>query len=174
MELGGLKRLFWFITFFLTLHNIEEALTMPQWMDAHLPLLKERIPIFQFLTFSSTQLYVSLVLVTLIPFIVSFLCLRGELSGQKITMMLTLQSIIFWNALMPHLSGAILLGMYNPGTVTAVLFNIPFTVYVIKKVKTFETAPAFSIKAIFSTGALVYLPLVYTNHLIAKAIANLL
>jgi len=106
---------FWFIPIILSLHNLEEALTMPQWMSAHLPMLRFTIPIFEHLHFTTTQLYISLSLVTVIPLLVTFVCLRGERTATKISILLTLQAIIFWNALMPHISGLFALGMYNQG-----------------------------------------------------------
>jgi hypothetical protein len=151
----------------LLLHNIEEALTMPQWLEVHLPMLKERIPLFQFFAFSSKQLYVSLLQVTLVPFIVSILCLRRELTARKITVMLTLQAIIFWNALMPHFTGMLLLGMYNPGTVTALAVNIPFSLYLYRTVRTQELLPSQTLRMVIIAAAFLYLPLVYTNHLLA-------
>jgi hypothetical protein len=169
----GEKRLLLFIPALLFLHNVEEALTMPQWMEVHLPLLTERIPLFRLLSFSSRQLYVSLFQVTLIPFIVSLFCLLGVLMPRKVTVMLILQSVIFWNALMPHVSGTILLTMYNPGTLTAVVFNIPFSVFLYRKFLGSRTLQADHLKKIILAGGVLYLPLVYTNHLLAMVISNL-
>ena len=89
-------------------------------------------------------------------------------------MMLVLQSVIFWNALMPHISGLFILGMYNPGVVTAVACNIPFTIYLFRSVKKEGIVSNSMIRDIFALGFALYLPLVYTNHLIAQSLAKVI
>jgi hypothetical protein len=170
----GARPLFWFIPVLLTLHNAEEAFTMPEWIGANLPMLQERIPLFRFLHFSAPQLYISLTLVTLIPWLVTFVCLHGPLTRLRAAVLLTLQSVIFWNALMPHLSGTLLLGMYNPGTVTALAVNIPFSLYLYRVVRSQELLPYLYLRKVILAGAFLYLPLVYTNHLLAGLLSRLL
>lgn len=170
----GAKHPFWFIPVLLTLHNAEEALTMPQWIGVNLPMLQQGIPVFRFLHFSTPQLYVSLTLVTFIPWLVTFFCLRGMLTRRSTLVMLTLQSVIFWNALMPHFSGMLLLGMYNPGTVTALAVNIPFSLYLYRTVLAQNLLSKQYLLTVMIAGALLYLPLVYTNHLIARFLSSFL
>jgi hypothetical protein len=169
---GSVKYL-WSIPIILSIHNLEEALSMPQWMSAHLPMLRSTMPIFEHLRFSSTQLSISLSLVTLIPLLMTFVCLRGERSVLKMSILLILQTIIFWNALIPHAIGVVVLGMYNPGTITAVFLNIPFSIYLYRRVKREGIVPEPTVKKIFIAGLVLYLPAVYVNHLIAEAISFL-
>jgi hypothetical protein len=168
----GSLNFFWFIPVILSIHNLEEALTMPQWMSVHLPMLRSTIPFFENLQFSTAQLYVSLFLVTLVPFLITFFCLRGERTAKKISVVLILQSIIFWNALMPHLSGFFVLGMYNPGTITAVLLNIPFSVYLYRRVLQQGIVLKDTMHKCVFIGLAIYLPVVYLNHLIAQVISH--
>jgi hypothetical protein len=165
------SKLFWSIPIILSIHNLEEVLTMPQWMPAHLPILSTTIPFFDHLQFSTTQLYVSLSLVTLIPFVVTFFCLHGERTTKKISILLTLQVIIFWNALIPHISGLLVLGMYNPGTITAVLLNVPFSIYLYKRMQQEEIVSNTTLRDCIFIGLAAYLPIVYLNHLLAQAIS---
>ena len=174
MKSPTLKRLIWYIPIILAFHNLEEALTMPQWLLSNLPQLQEKITLFNDLQFSTKQLYLSLAAVTVLPFLLTVLCQKGELSKRKVEVMLVLQSIIFWNALMPHISGAIFLGMYNPGTVTAVACNIPFTFYLFSRVKKEGVVSNRVLRDIFALGFAVYLPLVYANHLMAQSIAKII
>ena len=174
MKTSDLKRLIWYIPVILTLHNLEEALTMPHWILLHLPLLREKIWLFDEFQFSTKQLYLSLISVTFFPFLISFFCQRGELSKRKLEIMMVLQSVIFWNALMPHISGLFVLGMYNPGTVTAVVCNIPFTFYLFSRVKNEGLVSNAMLRNIFTLGFAVYLPLVYANHLIAQSLAKIM
>lgn len=169
----SVKQLFWLIPIILSIHNLEEALTMPQWVPAHLPLLRSTIPLFNHLHFSTAQLYISLSSVTLFPFLVTFFCTCRERTQRKIIIMLTLQAIIFWNALMPHISGVVVLGMYNPGVVTAVVCNVPFSVYLFKRMRTEGIITNNSMREILVAGVLLYLPVVYINHLLAEVAAKL-
>lgn len=165
----GTKRLLALIPLLLFVHNIEEALTMPAWVPLHLPMLRERLPLFRALEFSTPQLYTSLTLVSVVPALFTWYCLRGTVMPKRVTMLLILQGIIFWNALMPHLSGTLILGLYNPGTVTAVLINIPFTILLFRS----RLVTHLSRPRILTWSAALYLPLVYTNHLLAKGISQL-
>ncbi|MDD8017944.1 MAG: HXXEE domain-containing protein [Bacteroidota bacterium] len=169
-----IQQVFWLIPAFLALHNLEEALTMPAWIPEHLPLLHKTIPLFAHLQFSPTQLYLSLFLVTVIPFAITFICMRGERTHAKLFILLTLQSIIFWNALMPHVIGLVMLGMYNPGVLTAVVINIPFSVYLLKRVAVEKLTGKRVTKKILLTALVIYLPIVYANHILAQAISRLL
>jgi len=170
---AGIKRLFWFIPILLAFHNIEEAVTMPHWMSVHLPTLKEKIWLFEYLNFSTKQLYISLILVTLLPLLLSYSCLKGEVSEQKKFLLLILQSIVFWNALMPHVSGVFVLGMYNPGVVTAVVCNIPFSIYLFRKIQKERIVTNNLLRKSIFIGFTAYLPLVYLNHFIAQTISKM-
>lgn len=167
-----LKKILWLIPVLLAIHNLEEALTMPEWVEANLWKVREAIPLFNYLQFSTPQLYLSLLLVTVVPFILAFVCLLGELSGTKLNIMLTLQAIIFWNALAPHVSGVIVLQMYNPGTITAVLINFPFSLYLLKYLLRNKILTHKQIRIVSVLGLIVYLPAVYVNHQLASLIVN--
>lgn len=167
------RKLFWCIPFFLTIHNIEEAVTMPAWIPEHLPSLRSLNHPFASLHFSSTQLYISLVLVTVVPLLIVAVCQRGALTHRKAAVMITLQSVIFWNAIVPHAGGIFVMGMYNPGTVTALLFNIPFSLYGYRAVRKEGFIPASLLHQCIAIGLVVYLPLVYGNHLAAESLASL-
>lgn len=163
----------WFIPFVLFIHNVEEALTMPQWLVENLSLVWERIPFFRFVNFSATQIYVSLFVVSVIPFVVAFLCFCTPLQKKKVFVMLTLPGIIFWNALVPHVSGVLLLGMYNPGVITAGIVNIPFSVYLFHRSLKERIITAKNLRNILFLALVVYLPAVYLNHLLAEMIAGI-
>lgn len=163
---------FWFIPIILAVHNLEEALTMPQWMSEHLPMLRSAISLFEHLHFSTTQLYISLSLVTIIPMLVTFICLQGKRTAVKTSILLIMQAIIFWNALMPHISGLFVLGMYNPGAVTAMMLNVPFSVFLYRKVKQEEIVSFGTLRLCIVIGLMLYLPIVYVNHLAAQLFAN--
>ena len=71
------RQALWCIPILLLIHNAEEALTMPEWMNTYLPMLQEKLFLFRYVNFSTTQLYVSLFLVSITPFIISGSCSAG-------------------------------------------------------------------------------------------------
>lgn len=170
----SLRTLLWCIPFFTAVHNAEEALTMPSWIELHLVLLRSKFFFFHYLTFSTEQLYISLLLVTIVPLIITAFALKRELTKNSVMLLLTLQSVIGWNAVVPHAAGTVLLGMYNPGLVTAVVINIPFTVFLFRETLNAKVINPKELKRVVMIGAAVYLPLVYLNHVIAEHAAAVL
>lgn len=156
----------------LLLHNTEEALTMPGWMIVHLEMLRSTLPFFSHLRFSPVQLYTSLTQLSILPVLLSIVCLTGPLTRRKMMTMLLMQSIIFWNALMPHLLGTIVLGMYNPGMVTATILTIPYSVWLWRRVRKENVLEGRELKSVLLWGAGIYLPIVYLNHLLAHAVSG--
>ena len=169
-----MKRILWTIPVLLLVHNLEEALTMPQWIRLHHEMLRTVVPFFKNFTFSTTQLYLSLIQLSVIPVTISAYCIRGELTKRSLMLLMILQSIIFTNALVPHLIGTIILQMYNPGTVTAVIFNIPFTYYIFSRLLREGIIGSKDVRNAMIAGVMLYLPVVYLNHLLAHAITNIL
>ncbi len=169
-----MKRILWYIPVLLLFHNIEEALTMPQWISVHLDMLRTNYPLFENFRFSSTQIFVSLFQISVIPISISVYCISGDLTKRSLMLLMILQSIIFFNAIIPHLAGSIILQMYNPGIVTALVYNIPFSFYLASRLLREGIVQAKDIKKAMSLGAVLYLPLVYLNHLLAHAIAKIL
>lgn len=168
-----MKRTLSYIPLLLLMHNAEEALTMPQWISVHLDMLRVNYPIFELVHFSAPQLYLSLALITVIPLIISFRCISGELTKRSIMTLMILQSIIFWNAIIPHALGSFLLNMYNPGVVTAVVCNIPFSIHLASQLLKEKLVDKVQLRKAVLAGLFLYLPVVYLNHLTAHSIARL-
>ena len=145
---------------------------MPGWMSVHLEMLRSTLPFFSHLRFSTVQLYTSLTQLSLLPVLVSIVCLTGPLTRRKLRTMLLMQSIIFWNALMPHLLGTIVLMMYNPGTVTATVLTVPYSVWLWRTMRRESVIEKWELKNVLLWGGAIYLPLVYVNHLLAHVISG--
>ena len=127
------KQMLWLIPIVLTLHNIEEALTMPTWVMANLPLIKENLPIAIDIHFTPTQLLLSLLLATVVPFIVTIVCVDGEKRSKKLYLLFLLQSVVLLNVFIPHIAASVRMRQYNPGVITAVCLNLPFSLYVFRR-----------------------------------------
>jgi hypothetical protein len=127
------RQLLWLIPLVLTLHNIEEALTMPRWVMANLVPVQRAIPFGIDIQFSPTQLLASLSLATLVPFVVTILCMPGGEKSKRVYVLFLLQAIVLLNVFVPHLLWSIRTLQYNPGLVTALCVNLPFSIYLFRR-----------------------------------------
>jgi hypothetical protein len=118
----------------IALHNAEEALTAP----AYLPRVGEyvaRVPALRDagLPPSLTQLYVALVVVTVVPALLVGWATTGRASAAKRGVVAVVAAALLWNVLLPHLSAMVALRGYAPGGLTAVLVNLPFCIYFFRR-----------------------------------------
>ena len=113
--------------FALIIHNIEEALWLPKWSNYAVKFYKEVKPYeFHFAVLIITALgLLSVSLIMLFPAIIIFKYIYFGFYGMMI-----------FNAFFPHLISTIALKKYAPGTVTALLLNVPInSIVIIKTVK---------------------------------------
>jgi hypothetical protein len=110
------NRLLWLVPILLSLHNLEEALTMLWWTH--------RVSYWPFANLG--QFYAALALVTLVSFILTAFAVRGGKGSLPLYLLYGVQAIVLINAL-THLAGVIYFRKYVPGLVTAVFINIPFS-----------------------------------------------
>lgn len=118
----------------LALHNLEEALTMRSYLPrirellgAHAPAgLASAIP-------TPAQFYAALAGATLIPLILVIVATTGKPSKLKFYLVALVQAQVLLNVFVPHVPAAYALGGYAPGLITAVLVNLPFSVYFFRR-----------------------------------------
>ena len=122
--------LLWLIPIFFTLHNLEEALTIPKVIDVlpnRLPaFIQPLIPVVNF-----EQFKIALVFVTALAFV---FILAYQLSHKKrlpLYLLLGVQMVLLINVF-SHISTAFLMRGYVPGLVTALLVNLPFSIYLFR------------------------------------------
>jgi hypothetical protein len=106
-----------------TLHNIEEALWLPEWSKYagkyHPEVQKNE---FHFADF----------VITIIGYLITFLYLAfGEYSEIIKYLYFGFLLMMCFNALFPHLAATIVLKKYAPGTMTGLLLNLPIGLYII-------------------------------------------
>ncbi len=166
------KQVLWFIPIVLTLHNIEEALTMPTWVMAHLPLIKESLPLTIDIRFTPTQILLSLFLATAVPFIVTMLCVNGEKRSGKLTLLFLLQAIVLLNVFIPHIAASVRMKQYNPGVITAVCFNLPFSIYIFRRAFREKYLVSREFALLFVLALLVYGPVAWTLHFAGEWMAK--
>ena len=108
----------------LTLHNAEEALFFPRMLPrvaAHLPA-SITLP-------TAEQMQVALAVATVVPWLV-WLLGRATRVGMRI--LLLLQCVVLVNVAW-YVAAAVMLGGYTPGLATALAFNLPFSIYLLRR-----------------------------------------
>jgi hypothetical protein len=114
-------RLLWFVPFFFMLHNMEEAPFMEKW-SKQLPLKAHPIV-------STKQFVIAVTILTLGGFIVTFLGVEIWPQPNGYLVILGIQMVLAFNALIPHLLSTIRFRLYSPGLVSALLITLPFSFY---------------------------------------------
>ncbi|WP_428910840.1 HXXEE domain-containing protein [Niallia sp. Krafla_26] len=100
----------------ITLHNVEEALWLPQWSQIGAALQK---PVAQ------NEFHFAVLIITALAYFISFLYLIfPKISILKWGFIGYLGSMIM-NAFFPHLMATIIMKTYAPGLGTALLLNVP-------------------------------------------------
>jgi len=113
----------------LALHTTEEYLTFPVYLSAANPLPR-LLPPARLLQ-NPQNLRIGLLMATVLPLaVIAWAILRPR--KALLVSVLFLESILLVNAGW-HIYAACVRGGYAPGVVTAVLINLPFGVYVLRK-----------------------------------------
>lgn len=122
------KTIIWIFAVTETLHNIEEAVWLP-WFLQNAGISSLPVEIFQV---EAYEFRFAVILVTLLFYgmIYYFSISKSKLSGFLMGGALVAALI---NVFMPHLVAAILLGKYVPGVVTGILFNGPVIIYLLQR-----------------------------------------
>lgn len=117
----------YYVIFFclaITLHNLEEALWLPQWSQIGSSFQN---PV------SQNEFHFAVLIITALAYLVSFLTLCFPKSKIiKWAYIGFLGSMIF-NAFFPHLIVTLLMKTYAPGLLTAFLLNVPINTVILYK-----------------------------------------
>lgn len=124
------RALLWLVPLFITLHNIEELAGM----RAVLPGLAGKLPAWVSQVLPSTwfpptvhQFALMLLIVTALPYL--FVMVGRRRPRGPATMLLAATQTLMLINVASHLGSAAILGGYAPGMVTALVFNLPFSLY---------------------------------------------
>ena len=122
----------WLVPIFVAVHNLEEAITFPR----YLPLVLQRLPeAWRAIAGPITlgQVWAALAIVTLIPFALAiWAALRPELAAP-VWLLLLIQATLLLNVVWHVGAATVLFDGYAPGLTTAVLLNLPFSIYLIRR-----------------------------------------
>jgi hypothetical protein len=119
-----IQQLLWLIPILFALHNMEEAPGMARWTKK---LASRRIrPV------STPQFVIAVSLLTAVVLVFTLLAVFDN-NGLWLVCVLEFQAIILLNAFVPHLLLFVRFRQYNPGLITAVLLNTPFSIYLFQR-----------------------------------------
>ena len=168
-----LRQLLWLVPCLLALHSAEEALTMPQWVMANLPLIRDALPWKVELTFSPGQLIASVAVATVIPFGVALFGAAGRADTRRALPLILIQAVVLLNAFIPHLYLSLRFLRYNPGMVTATLLNIPFSLYFFRRLLAEKALTRRELLWSFIVAAVSYPAIAWLLHASGELIARL-
>ena len=154
----------WLVPVVLTLHNIEEALTMPRWVMQNLPFIQNNLPFNIPVRFTPSQLLGSLGIATIVPIIITMLCINGGKKSRRMFFLFLLEAIILINVFVPHIAVSIRLMSYNPGVLTAVCINLPFSLYLFRRAYRENYLSPREFLPLFLVAIFVYPPIAWAIH----------
>ncbi len=118
-------QLLWGVPILLAIHNLEEAPFMEKW-SKELPL-----PIHPVV--STRQFVAAVTLITVAGFVVTYFGIAVIKQPIGIWAVFEIQMIMLVNAIMPHFASTIRFRKYSPGVFTALLLNLPFSIYLFQR-----------------------------------------
>jgi len=121
----GRRYLLWLVPLLLTLHNLEEAV----FMKGFLSRFADKLPVLPAVTYG--QFLLALGLVTLAPYAFAA---SGPLERRSRAFLLVLgtQMVVLVNVA-AHVATAVWARGYAPGLVTALLVNLPFSIFLFRR-----------------------------------------
>jgi len=121
-------QLLWLVPVFFMLHNLEEAPFMERW--------SKRLPLKINPILSTRQFVIAVTLLTLIGFLVTYLGVEYLHNSTGYLIVMEMQTILLFNAFIPHIGSMIRFRMYSPGVMTATLITLPFSFYLFHRALT--------------------------------------
>ena len=126
------RQVLWLVPTLLAVHNAEEALFFPR----YLPFVLARLPPgWQAVAAPLTtgQVGSALAVVTGVAFAVAWWAHRRPDSRTALWLLLLIQSAVLLNAVWHLAIAVVLFGGYAPGLVTALVLNLPFSIYLLRQ-----------------------------------------
>jgi hypothetical protein len=140
----------------IALHNAEEALAMPSWLEGRLPEVARRLGLGDVRAPPRDRLYLGLAVVTLVPALNLFGAARSRPGRPPIYAALAVIGLFLWNALVPHLALTAVLREYTPGVLTAALLTLPYGVLAYRRAVSQEFATRGKALGVLAGTAILY------------------
>ncbi len=156
----------------IALHNAEEAIMAPAWLATELPQIELRFGVTLPFHPSPAQLYVALVLATVIPALWVAACRRSAHRSWGMYSLMTLYAVVLVNAFVPHIVSVFIVRAYTPGVATAVLINVPYVLYVFRRAHREDFVNLGGLAVAAAVGALLTLPLIWSLQVAARVLVS--
>jgi hypothetical protein len=130
---------------------LEEALTMSKWYE----LNETKLPITEYIQISTIQQIfpIALIIATLLLFIIPILAIYKKWDVRILGIVL---GIFLVNA-MQHILTTIVFWGYSPGVITALIINLPLSIFIIRQLFKNNLLKNFSWFHIFAYGILGFI-----------------
>ena len=134
-----------------SIHNLEEALTMSKWYDSN----ATKLPIAEYMPVSTIQQIfpIALIIVTVLLILMPILAIYKKWDNRILGIVL---GIFLVNAIQ-HMLTTIVFGGYSPGVITALIINLPLSIYMISQLFKHNLLKNFSWFHIFLYGAIGFI-----------------
>ena len=119
------RQILWVVPILFALHNLEEASLMEKW--------SKKSSLLFHVTVSTPQFAIAVAVLTVLVFAATWLGRLGPKQSVGMYVTTGVQAIIFINVIFPHIAVTVRSRSYNPGLLTAVIFNLPFSVYLYQR-----------------------------------------
>ena len=156
----SLNKVIAILPFGFMLHNIKEAIFIEDWIR------KSPLSIRYFV--STKQFVIAVTLFTALGFFAVFVKSMYKNEERFLILVTGFSGMLLLNVFFPHLIAALALSMYVPGVITALLINLPLTVYILWHI---HKTSKLSIKTVLFTvigGGLFGIVLAFLFLLIGK------
>jgi hypothetical protein len=128
------RSLQWLVFLCVALHNLEEGVAAKAYFPKVKDLLRERVPATMLASIPRVgQFYIALAGATLLPLVLTVIATIGKPTRLKSSLVAVIAMGLLLNVFIPHVPAAVALGGYAPGVATAVLVNLPFSIYFLRR-----------------------------------------
>jgi len=149
MNKSNITRYWIYLVIAWTIHNLEETLTMSKWYASN----TTKLPITDYISVSTIQQIfpVSMIIVTLLLFLIPILAIYRKWDNRILGIVLGAYLV---NAIQHFLTAIVSCG-YSPGVITALIINLPLSVFLIRQVFKNNLLKNFTWVNIFVYGAVL-------------------
>jgi hypothetical protein len=148
------------LPFVFMLHNIEEAVSMQDWI--------EKSPMKISYSITTNQFIAAVALFTVMGFIAVFAKWLYKDEAQFFILIAGFSGMLLLNVFIPHLIAALVFRMYVPGLITAILINFPLTIYILWHIYKSPKPLTKNLIFIIIAGGIIGIALAYLFLLLGK------
>jgi len=132
----SLRAVIWLGPIVFLVHDLEEVFRTRPWVDANQVLIESTPfqPVVQAMGYEPAKFGLVVALVTVLYFVISYFATRHVRPGVSMNLYAATVLTMCVNVV-THVGQSVLLRMYTPGVITAVLVVLPYTVIALRKLR---------------------------------------